>query len=70
MDNGALLTIGELYTSKVKAPKDGVVLYAFTDSKTVDSAGTKLWRFDGTADIDAELAILLGVDECNEDTLV
>lgn len=50
--NDTTLVCGELYENKIKAPKDVAYILAFTDSKTVNSAGKKLWRFDGKADLD------------------
>jgi len=62
--DGKTLVCGNLYANKTKAPKDADYLLAFSDTQTVDSAGKKLWRFDGKADIDAEMF----VEEVDEET--
>ena len=46
---------GNLYASKTKAPKDADYLLAF--SKSENPVDDKVWRFDGKADIDAELFV-------------
>ena len=49
------LVCGQCYTTKTKAPKDSNILYAF--SKAENPVDGLVWRFDGKADIDAELFI-------------
>jgi hypothetical protein len=60
--NGTTLVVGNEYNSKMKAPKDVDYILAFTDTKTVDSAGKKLWRFDGSADLDYSAFCLSSID--------
>jgi hypothetical protein len=50
-ENG-ILVCGDCYPTKIKAPKDENVLYAF--SKAENPVDDLVWRFDGTADIDYE----------------
>jgi hypothetical protein len=50
-----ILVCGQCYSTKTKAPKDGDELYAF--SKAENPVDGLVWRFDGKADIDAELFI-------------
>lgn len=46
---------GQCYTTKTKAPKDVDYLLAF--SKAENPVDDLVWRFDGKADIDAELFV-------------
>ena len=53
-DKGVLVC-GQCYATKTKAPKDSDILYAF--SKAENPVDGLVWRFDGKADINAELFI-------------
>jgi hypothetical protein len=50
-----ILVCGNLYPSKIKAPKDGDILYAFSKAENPDNEN--IWRFDGVAVIDAEMFV-------------
>lgn len=50
-----LLVCGQCYPTKMKAPKDGNYILAF--SKAENPVDGLVWRFDGKADIDAEMFV-------------